>query len=75
MDNRYLSSPDASSNGTLLSVRDLKVHFDMGGGTLWDRMTGGNPLPQVVKAVDGKSHKGPRQDRPGQAKTSLSPAV
>ncbi len=49
------SSPDASSNDTLLSVRDLKVHFDLGGGTVWDRMTGGNPLPQVVKAVDGVS--------------------
>jgi oligopeptide transport system ATP-binding protein len=39
----------------LLVIEDLKVHFDLGGGTLWDRATGGSPVKQVVKAVDGVS--------------------
>ena len=39
----------------LVSVGDLKVHFDLGGGTAWDRVTGGSPVKQVVKAVDGVS--------------------
>ncbi len=39
----------------LLSIRDLKVHFDLGGGGLWDRMIGGSPTRRVVKAVDGVS--------------------
>ena len=37
----------------LISIRDLRVHFDLGGGTLWDRVTGGNGTRQVVRAVDG----------------------
>jgi oligopeptide transport system ATP-binding protein len=37
----------------LLAIRDLKVHFDLGGGTVWDRWTGGSPVKRVVKAVDG----------------------
>ena len=47
------TGPDVAHNGTLLSIRDLKVHFDLGGGTLWDRATGGSPVRRVVKAVDG----------------------
>jgi oligopeptide transport system ATP-binding protein len=39
----------------LLSIEDLKVHFDLGGGTWWDRATGGSPIRQIVKAVDGVS--------------------
>jgi oligopeptide transport system ATP-binding protein len=39
----------------LLSVRDLKVHFDLGGGGWLDRLTGTNNGRQVVKAVDGIS--------------------
>jgi oligopeptide transport system ATP-binding protein len=39
----------------LVAIRDLKVHFDLGGGTLWDRMTGGPGARQIVKAVDGVS--------------------
>ena len=39
----------------LLAIEDLKVHFDLGGGTLWDRATGGAPVRQTVKAVDGVS--------------------
>jgi len=37
----------------LLAIRDLKVHFDLGGGTVWDKLTGGSPVKRVVKAVDG----------------------
>src|SRR5579862_6753238 len=37
----------------VLSVRNLKVHFDLGGGTLLDRVTGGSAVRRVVKAVDG----------------------
>ncbi|HEY6119754.1 MAG TPA: oligopeptide/dipeptide ABC transporter ATP-binding protein [Pyrinomonadaceae bacterium] len=37
----------------LLAIRDLKVHFDLGGGTTWDKLVGGSPVKQVVKAVDG----------------------
>jgi oligopeptide transport system ATP-binding protein len=37
----------------LLAIRDLKVHFDLGGGTAWDKLTGGSPVKRVVKAVDG----------------------
>jgi oligopeptide transport system ATP-binding protein len=39
----------------LISIRDLKVHFDLGGGTLWDKVTGGSADRRVVKAVDGVS--------------------
>jgi oligopeptide transport system ATP-binding protein len=39
----------------LVSIRDLKVHFDLGGGGLWDRLTGGSPEHRIVKAVDGVS--------------------
>jgi ABC-type oligopeptide transport system ATPase subunit len=37
----------------LVSIRDLKVHFDLGGGTLWDKVSGGSSVRRVVKAVDG----------------------
>jgi ABC-type oligopeptide transport system ATPase subunit len=40
---------------TLVTIEDLKVHFDLGGGTLWDRATGGPAVRQVVRAVDGVS--------------------
>ena len=42
-----------SPKPALLSIRDLTVHFDLGGGTLWDRMTGGSGERRVVRAVDG----------------------
>jgi oligopeptide transport system ATP-binding protein len=41
------------SEEPLLAIRDLKVHFDLGGGTAWDKWTGGSPVKRVVKAVDG----------------------
>lgn len=37
----------------LLALRDLKVHFDLGGGTVWDKLVSGNSVKRVVKAVDG----------------------
>jgi len=39
--------------GPLIAIRDLKVHFNLGGGTVWDKMVGGSPVKRVVKAVDG----------------------
>jgi oligopeptide transport system ATP-binding protein len=45
-----------STNGsTLLSIRDLKVHFDLGGGGPLDKLIGTHPVKRVVKAVDGVS--------------------
>ena len=43
------------NNSTLLSIRDLKVHFDLGGGGPLDKLFGTNPEKRVVKAVDGVS--------------------
>ena len=37
----------------LLAIRDLKVHFDLGGGGLLDKLISGNSVKRVVKAVDG----------------------
>ncbi len=39
----------------LIAIRDLKVHFDLGGGTFIDKLVGGSPVKRVVKAVDGVS--------------------
>src|SRR5919199_5197963 len=39
----------------LVSIRELKVHFDLGGGTALDKLVGGSPVRRVVKAVDGVS--------------------
>jgi len=38
---------------TLIGIRDLKVYFDLGGGSSWDKLIGGSPVRRVVKAVDG----------------------
>src|SRR6476660_6276238 len=43
------------NESTLLSIRDLKVHFDLGGGGPLDKLFGTNPVKRVVKAVDGVS--------------------
>ena len=40
---------------TLLSVRDLKVHFDLGGDDLLNRLIRPGTSKRVVKAVDGVS--------------------
>ena len=37
----------------LIAIRDLKVHFDLGGGTVLNKIFGGSPVRRVVKAVDG----------------------
>ena len=37
----------------LIAIRDLKVHFNLGGGTVWDKLVGGSAVRRVVKAVDG----------------------
>src|SRR5215203_3984401 len=43
------------AKSTLLSIKDLKVHFDLGGGGPFDKLIGTNPVKRVVKAVDGVS--------------------
>src|ERR1044071_9836402 len=45
----------SAAESTLLSIRDLKVHFDLGGGGPLDKLFGTNPVKRVVKAVDGVS--------------------
>lgn len=40
---------------SLISIKDLKVHYDLGGKTLIDRIAGGDGRKRVVKAVDGVS--------------------
>ncbi len=37
----------------LIAIRDLKVHFDLGGGTIVNKIFGGSQVRRVVKAVDG----------------------
>jgi oligopeptide transport system ATP-binding protein len=39
----------------LIVTEDLKVHFALGGASVWDRLSGGAAERQVVKAVDGVS--------------------
>src|SRR4029453_12120870 len=46
-------STQPHNGGPLISIRDLKVHFDLGGGSLWDTVVAGNSVKRVVKAVDG----------------------
>ncbi len=45
----------SANHSTLLSIKDLKVHFDLGGGGPLDKLFGTNPEKRVVKAVDGVS--------------------
>lgn len=44
-----------SRDEVLLSIKDLKVYFDLGGGGVFDKLLGSNPVRRVVKAVDGVS--------------------
>ncbi|MDQ3747626.1 MAG: ATP-binding cassette domain-containing protein [Acidobacteriota bacterium] len=45
-----------NQNGNnLISIQNLQVHYDLGGGGLLDRITGGSKVRRVVKAVDGVS--------------------
>ncbi len=50
-----MPSPLESGHGRepLIAIRDLKVHFNLGGGSVWDKLSGGSKVPRVVKAVDG----------------------
>ena len=53
-----LTPPPQAASGErepLISIRDFKVHFDLGGGTAWDKLVGGSRVRRVVKAVDGVS--------------------
>jgi oligopeptide transport system ATP-binding protein len=47
------ASRGAIGNEPLIAIRDLKVHFGLGGGTAWDKLMGGSKVRRVVKAVDG----------------------
>ena len=48
-------APEERRPDVLLALRHLKVYFPAGGGGWLDKMTGGSPVPRVVKAVDGVS--------------------
>ena len=44
----------SETNGNdLISLQDLKVYFDLGGGGLLNKLTGGSSVKRVVKAVNG----------------------
>ena len=45
----------SANESTLLSIRDLKVYFDLGGGGPIDKLILNKPVKRVVKAVDGVS--------------------
>jgi len=47
--------PPIQGNGSdpLIAIRNLKVHFDLGGGGVFGKLVGSNPVRRVVKAVDG----------------------
>jgi len=45
----------AGAGEPLIAIRDLKVHFDLGGGSALERLAGGAGVRRVVKAVDGVS--------------------
>ncbi len=51
----FRSGETAAIDAPLIAIRDLRVHFDLGGGSLVDRFTGGGSARRVVKAVDGVS--------------------
>jgi ABC-type glutathione transport system ATPase component len=43
----------STAQPALLSIKDLKVYFDLGGGGPLDKLLGTNTVKRVVKAVDG----------------------
>lgn len=44
----------SETNGNnLISLEDLRVYYDLGGGGILDRLTGGSGVRRIVKAVDG----------------------
>jgi oligopeptide transport system ATP-binding protein len=44
---------ETNQSEPLIAILDLKVHFDLGGGTLYNKIFGGSQVKRVVKAVDG----------------------
>jgi oligopeptide transport system ATP-binding protein len=51
---QHMPPPIEHGKGSeLLAIRDLKVHFDLGGGGVLDKLVGGSRVRRVVKAVDG----------------------
>lgn len=51
---QQMPPPIESGRGEpLIALRDLKVHFDLGGGTVWDKLVGDSWIKRIVKAVDG----------------------
>jgi len=44
-----------ASRQPLIAVRDLKVYFEMGGGSAWNKLTGRDANRRAVRAVDGVS--------------------
>ncbi|MCO6510486.1 MAG: ATP-binding cassette domain-containing protein [Aridibacter famidurans] len=44
-----------TNGNALIKLEDLKVYYDLGGGGLLDRITGGSGERRIVKAVDGIS--------------------
>ncbi len=50
-----LGAPETAGGFPLISIRDLKVHFDLGGGGWFGRLTGTSIEQRIIKAVDGVS--------------------
>jgi oligopeptide transport system ATP-binding protein len=51
--NPNVAPPPIGGERPLVQIRDLKVHFDLGGGGFVERMIGTNTERRIVKAVDG----------------------
>jgi oligopeptide transport system ATP-binding protein len=51
-----MNNPTPKNGATpLLSIRDLKVHFNLSAGSTWEKLIGGTSGERIVKAVDGVS--------------------
>ncbi len=42
-----------TNGNSIISLEDLKVYFDLGGGGIFDKILGGSRERRIVKAVDG----------------------
>ncbi len=51
--NQDRSIPQMTGTSPLVAVKDLRVHFDLGGGGFIDKLIGTNTERRIVKAVDG----------------------
>jgi oligopeptide transport system ATP-binding protein len=51
--NPTVPPPQPVGQEPLIAVRDLKVHFNLGGGGIVDKLIGSNTEKRIVKAVDG----------------------